>query len=137
MISFRLKNKLVKMHRTQPLKVTSATKQQLLKMCRLRHRLRIFLFHRKVMFHSQDIEVFVFLTTPWFNKSVTSWWVLAHETRCIFDYIFWTTTHQVIKLRQSKDISKGNNFLESLKQFGGLELDSRVSLIKQPVQITQ
>ena len=37
------------------LKVTSATKRQPLKMCHLRHRLRIFLFHRKIMFHSQDI----------------------------------------------------------------------------------
>ena len=31
-----------------------------------------FLFHRKVMFHSQDIQVFLFLTIPWFTKSVTS-----------------------------------------------------------------
>ena len=46
------------------LKVTSATKQQLLRMCHLKHRLRIFLFHRKIMFHSQDIQVFVFLTIP-------------------------------------------------------------------------
>ena len=59
----------------------------------LRHRLRIFLFRRKVMFRSQDIEVFVFLTIPTFTKSVTSWWVLVHETRCTFDYIFWITTN--------------------------------------------
>ena len=39
------------------------------KMCHLKHRLRIFLFHRKIMFHSQDIQVFVFLTIPWFTKS--------------------------------------------------------------------
>ena len=76
------------------LNITSTAKQKLLKMCHLRHRLRIFFFfHRKVMFHSQDIQVFVFLTIPWFNKSVTSWWVLVHETGCIFEYIFWTTTH--------------------------------------------
>ena len=42
------------------LKVTSAAKRQLLKMCHLRHRLRIFLFRKKIMFHSQDIQVFVF-----------------------------------------------------------------------------
>ena len=52
------------------------------------HRLRIFLFHRKVMFRSQDIEVFVFLTIPRSTKSVMSWWVLVFETRCIFYYIF-------------------------------------------------
>ena len=52
-----------------------------------------FLLCRKVMFYSQDIQVFVFLTIPWFIKSMTSWWVLVHETGCVFEYIFWTTTH--------------------------------------------
>ena len=52
-----------------------------------------FLFFGKVMFRSQDIQVFVFLTISWFTKSVTSRWVLVHEIRCIFEYIFWTTTH--------------------------------------------
>ena len=37
------------------LKVISATKWLLLKMCHLRRRLRIFLFHRKIMFRSQDV----------------------------------------------------------------------------------
>ena len=46
------------------LKVPSTTKRKLLKICHLRHRLRIFLFRRKVMFHSEDIQVFVFLATP-------------------------------------------------------------------------
>ena len=58
-------------------------------MCYLKYSLRIFLFHRKVMFSSQDIQVFVFLVILWFSKSVMSWWVLVHETRCIFEYIFW------------------------------------------------
>ena len=48
-------------------------------MCYLRHRLRIFSFHRKVMFRSRDIQVFVYLTVSWFTKSVTSWWVLSHD----------------------------------------------------------
>ena len=91
------------------LKITSATKWQLLKMCHLRQKLRIFLFHRKIMFHSQDIQVFVFLTSPWFTKSVTSRWVLVHETRYVFEYIFWTTTHEVTILRQLIDISNVNN----------------------------
>ena len=56
------------------------------------------------MFRSQDIQVVVFLTIPWLTKSVTSRW------KCIFEYIFWTTTHDVIKLGQLIDISKDNNF---------------------------
>ena len=62
-------------------------------MCHLRHSLRICLFRRKVIFHSQDIQVLVFLTIPWFTKFVMSWWVFIHETGCIFEYLFWTTTH--------------------------------------------
>ena len=54
------------------LKVTSATKPELLKMCLLSHRLTNFLFRRKVMFHSQDIHVSVILTIPRFTKHVTS-----------------------------------------------------------------
>ena len=77
------------------LKVNSAKKRQLLKTCHLRHRLRIFLFHRKVMFHSQDTQVYVFVTIPWFTKLVTSWWVLVHEAGCNFEYILWNTTHWV------------------------------------------
>ena len=75
------------------LKVTSATKRWFLKMCHMRLRLRIFLFRRKVMFHSQDIQVFLFFTIPWFTKSVTSWWVLVHDIGCTFEYIFWITTY--------------------------------------------
>ena len=51
-----------------------------------------FLFHKKIMLHFQDIQVFVFLTILWFPKSVT-WWVLVHKIGCIFEYIFWTRTH--------------------------------------------
>ena len=54
------------------LKVTSATKQQLLKMYHLRHRIRIFLFRRKVIFRSQNIQVFIFLIILRSTKSVTS-----------------------------------------------------------------
>ena len=56
-------------------------------MCHPRHRLRIFLFRRKVMFCSQDIQVFVFLNIPWFTKSMTSWWILvSHQTGPIDRY---------------------------------------------------
>ena len=81
-----------KLIKIKSFKVTSATKQ-LLKMCYLRHRLWIFLFRRKVIFCSQDIQVSVFLAISWFSKSVTSWWVLVHQIGGIFEYIFWTTTH--------------------------------------------
>ena len=69
-----------------------------------------FLFCRKNMFRSQYIQVFVFLTIPCFTKSVTSRWVFVHETRYIFEYIFWITAHETTKLGQLIDISKGNNF---------------------------
>ena len=69
-----------------------------------------FLFRWKIMFRSQDIQVFVFLTISWDTKSVTSWWVLIHETGCIFEYIFWTTTHKVTKLGKLINISKCDNF---------------------------
>ena len=41
-------------------KITSLSWKNI-KMCHLRHRLRIFLFHQKLIFHSYDIQVFLFL----------------------------------------------------------------------------
>ena len=79
-------------------------------MCYLKYRLRIFLFRRKIMFLSQYIQVYVFSTIPWFAESLMSQWVLVHETRCTFEYVFWTTTHEVTKLGQFIDISKDNDF---------------------------
>ena len=64
--------------RTVKLKVTSATKtitsQNLLSVAQVKSSVRrkVMLFRRKVMFRSQDIQVFVFLTIPRFTKSVTS-----------------------------------------------------------------
>ena len=69
------------------LKITLNTKQQFLKICYLRHTLRMFLFSGKVMFRSQDIQVFVFLTISWFTKSVKLWWLLVHE-------IFWNISFE-------------------------------------------
>ena len=40
--------------------------ENILKMCHMRHRLGIFLFRRKVIIYSQDIQVFLFLIIPWF-----------------------------------------------------------------------
>ena len=68
---------------------------------------------------------FCIFNIPWFTKSMRSWWVLVHEAGCIFEYIFWNTTHKVTKLGQLIDICKGNNFQESFEEFRGLGLSSR------------
>ena len=60
------------------LKVTYATKtitsQNLLSVAQVKSSVRrkVMLFRRKVMFRSQDIQVFVFLTIPRSTKSVMS-----------------------------------------------------------------
>ena len=76
-------------------------------MCHLKHRLRTFLFRRNIMFHSQDIQVFVFLNIPWFTKSVSqdaflnylwnhnswsyqTWSVDRYKELQYFSVIFWT-----------------------------------------------
>ena len=86
-----------------------------------------FLRQRKVMFCCHDIQVFVFLAILWFSKSVTPRWVLLHDTRCIFEYMFWTTNHWVTKLGQLIDLSKGKkgHFQESFEQFGRVGISSR------------
>ena len=73
-------------------------------MCHLRCRLKIILFHSKVMFRSWDIQVFLFLTIPWFTKSVTSWWVSVYETGCIFEYLLnhSSLTHQAWSIDRYK-----------------------------------
>ena len=55
------------------------------------HAKYFFYFLEKFLF--QDIQVYVFLAIPWLTKSVMPWWVLVNETGCIFEYIFWTTSH--------------------------------------------
>ena len=74
-------------------------------MCHLKHRLRIFLFRRKIVFRSQDIQVFVFLTIPWFTWDKVHFWIylLNHKSWSdqtspvdrykqvqYFSVIFWT-----------------------------------------------
>ena len=44
---------------------------------------------------------------------------------CIFECIFWTTTHYITKFDLLIYISKGKNIYEFFEQFGGLELNSR------------
>ena len=65
------------------------------------------LFPRKLMFRSRDIQIFIFFTISWFTKSVTSWWVLVHETGCIFQHLLnqnsWThQTWSIDRYRQSQ-----------------------------------
>ena len=72
------------------------------------------------MFHSLDIQVFVFLIIPWFTKSVMLWWGLVHETGGIFEYKFWSTTHWATKLGQSKELNKAiifRNLLNNLEDW--------------------
>ena len=59
------------------------------------------------MFRFRDGQVFVFVTISWFTEALTSRWVSVHETRCIFEYIFWTSTNKLTKLDQLIDINKG------------------------------
>ena len=70
----------------------------------LSHRLRIFLFHRKVMIRFWDIQVFVFLMISWFTKSVTSWWLLVKETVHFWIYLLNhnSLTHQTWSINRYK-----------------------------------
>ena len=63
------------------------------------------LFPLKVMpFVLKIFKFLYFQPTLWFTKSMTSWWVLLHETGYIFEYILWTTTHYETKLDQLRDL---------------------------------
>ena len=73
---------------------------------------QVILFHQKIMFRFQDFQVFVFLTIPWFTKFVTSWWVLVHETGCIFLWIYllnhnslYHETWSTYKYKEGKEFS--------------------------------
>ena len=99
------------------LKVTSTTKRwYLLKLCHMRHSLIIFLFQRKAMFRSQDIQIFCILNDLMIYQicdvmmSISTWdrlhfWIyllkynsLSHQTWPVDRYkqgqcsswIFWT-----------------------------------------------
>ena len=99
-------------------------------------RLRIFLFYRNVMFRSQDISVFVFLTIPWFTKSAASWWV--HEARCILNISFkLQLINSANMVDLLIDITKRNIFLKSIERFGRPGLSSRPCSIWQLAPVTQ
>ena len=83
--------------------------ENILKMCHMRHRLGIFLFRRKVIIYSQDIQVFLFLIIPWFPNL----W-------CYNDISTWGRVYSWIQLLNHNslshqtghliDINKRNNF---------------------------
>ena len=79
-----------------------------------------FLFHRKSL-------VFVFLTIPWYTKSVMSWWVLVQGT--FLSIPFESQLISPTNVVQLIDISKDNIFVKSFEQFGGMGLNSRPLLI--------
>ena len=69
---------------------------------------RIFLFHRKVMFRSQDV-------IPWFTKSGMSWWVLVYTWDMVHFWIYFLRNNTLtLRLGQMIAISKSNIFLKSL-----------------------
>ena len=83
-------------------------------MCHLRHRLIIILFLRKVIFRSRGIQVFVFLTIPWFTKSLTLWWVLRSTWDRLHFWIYLlnrnSLTHQTWSIDRCK---QGQYFFET------------------------
>ena len=79
-----------------------------------------FLFHRKSL-------VFVFLTIPWYTKSVMSWWVLVQGA--FLSIPFESQLINPTNVVQLIDISKDNIFVKSFEQFGGMGLNSRPLLI--------
>ena len=87
-------------------------------MFHLKHMKNFFISLKKIMFHSQDNQVFVFLTISWFSKSVTSRWVLVHETRCIFEYIFWTKAHKTWSIDSYKQGQKFSGIFSPIWRTG-------------------
>ena len=73
------------------------------------------------MFRSQDIPVFVFLTIPWFTKSV----MMNIGTGDRIHFWIYCLNHSSLsnqtEICQLIDMNKGNNFQESCEQFGGLD----------------
>ena len=105
------------------LKVTPTTKWKFIKMSHWRYRLRIFLLCRSYVPFSSHLRCCNF-ASPVIDHICDVMMSISNEAGCVFEYIFWTTTHKVTKLGQLKDICKGNNFQESLEKFGGLGLVS-------------
>ena len=60
----------------------------------------IFLFEIKIMFHSPDIYIFVFLWNPQISKYVTSSKVLLHNGSYTSSYFFWILSHIRMKFGQ-------------------------------------
>ena len=83
----------------------------------------------KVMFCFWDIEFFIFWNIQPTFKILTSWWVLTHELKYIFEYIFAITNQLVMKIGQLVDLVMGNIFRKYFAWFGELGSKSRPFLI--------
>ena len=103
-------------------------------MCHLRHRLRTFLFHRKVTFHSRDIQFFFIFNHPMIYQicetmiSIGTWgrvhiWIyllnhnsLTHQTWSIerqgqyFSEIFWNIWRTGAKFQTLFNLATYSNY---------------------------
>ena len=95
--------------------------------------LMIFLFHRNMMFHSWEIQYFVFQTISSTSELVTSWRVL-NKAKFFFEYICWILSHlcghKTWSTKRQSHIS--NSFRKYFAWFGGQGRKSRSFLIYQP-----
>ena len=73
------------------LKFTTTIKRQLLKMCHLRHRLRIFLFCRKVMFRFKDVKLFFIFNHPIIYQIYDI--MMGVTTRCRVRFCIYLLNH--------------------------------------------
>ena len=67
----------------------------------------------------------MFQAIPLISKTGTLQWVLALKLENIFDYIFWTVNHMILKLSQVMDIVVGIVIVNIFGWFGGLGIKSR------------
>ena len=88
-------------------------KWELLKLGHLRCRLKIFYLVYKLCSFSRYSSFFIFYNHPMVYQICNVMMsILVHEIRYIFEFIFWTTTHQITKLGQITNICQGNIFPE-------------------------
>ena len=117
-------------------KVTFATKLFFVIKLRLMCNWWIFLFEEKMMFCSQDVEIFVFLWKLQISKFVTSSWVLLHNSSYTDAYFFWILSPIKIKFGQILVCSMTNISNMLLVECWRLETSPRLfyDFIKMAIQ---
>ena len=80
---------------------------------------------------------FLFKTILWISEVVTSWWVLAHEVKYIFENVFSIVNDLVMELGQLIDVIVGNVFRKYYGWFGGVGTKSIPVLVFQATAINQ